>query len=154
MNFKQSYREAAIRGASPVELTVRLYEQMIEDLRQAAIALENNDIPRRTSRINHVILVIGHLQSALDSSRGGKVAQDLDNFYNALRQNVVQVQFHPSRIGFAQLITDLLAVRAAWMEVDRTERPQAETASSPRRSSHSSTEEPVTDSDSHLDWKG
>jgi flagellar biosynthetic protein FliS len=154
MNFKQSYREAAIRGASPVELTVRLYEQMIEDLRQAALALENSDIPRRTSRIKHAILVIGHLQSALDASRGGKVAQDLDNFYNALRQNVVQVQFHPSRLGFAQLITDLLAVRAAWIEVDRTEKPQAETPSSPRRMIHSSNEEPAANSDSQLDWQG
>jgi flagellin-specific chaperone FliS len=48
MNIQQSYREAAVQGARPVELVVRLYEQMIEDLRQVMQAVENNDIRRRT----------------------------------------------------------------------------------------------------------
>jgi flagellin-specific chaperone FliS len=43
MNAQQSYREAAVRGASPVELVVRLYEQMIEDMRQVSAAIEKND---------------------------------------------------------------------------------------------------------------
>ncbi len=123
MSIQQSYREAAVRGASPVALVVRLYEQMIEDLRQAAIAIEQNEIERRTKRIQHAILVIGHLQSPLDLAKGGKVAQNLENFYNTLRQSLVWVQFHPSKHALAQLITDLLAVREAWIEVERAEKP-------------------------------
>jgi flagellar protein FliS len=128
MNIQQSYREAAVRGASPVGLVVRLYEQIIEDLRQVALAIEQNDIKRRTQRINHAILVVGHLQSPLDFANGGKVAKDLDHFYGVLRQNLVQVQFFPSKRGVAQLITDLLAVRAAWIEVERAQNPSATTA--------------------------
>ncbi|MGD0414188.1 MAG: flagellar export chaperone FliS [Terriglobales bacterium] len=128
MNSQQSYREGTVRGANPVELVVRLYEQMIEDLRQVAIAIEQKDIERRTKRINHVILVIGHLQSSLDFANGGKVAKNLDNFYNVLRQNLIQVQFHPSKRGVAQLITDLLALREAWIQVERAENPSATTA--------------------------
>ncbi len=123
MNSQQSYRESSARGASPVDLVVRLYEQIIEDLRQAAIAIDQNDIRRRTRRINHAILVIGHLQSPLDFDNGGKVAKDLDHFYNTLRQNLVQVQFFPSKSGIAQLITDFIAVREAWVEVGRAEGP-------------------------------
>jgi flagellar secretion chaperone FliS len=122
MSVQDSYREATVRGASPVELVVRLYEQIIEDLRQAAIAIEQNAIERRTKRINHAILVIGHLQSPLDFTRGGKVAKDLDHFYNVLRQNLIQVQFYPSKQGITQQITDLLAVREAWIKVERAER--------------------------------
>jgi flagellar protein FliS len=122
MNIQQSYREAAVRGASPVQLVIRLYEQMIEDLRQVAIAVEKNDIQLRTKRINHAILVVGHLQSTLDFDKGGKVAGDLNHFYDVLRQNLVQVQFHPSKRGVAQLITDLLALREAWIEVERAEK--------------------------------
>jgi flagellar secretion chaperone FliS len=126
MNIQQSYREATVRGASPVELVVRLYEQVIEDLRRAAIAIEQNQIELRTKRIRHAILVVGHLQSPLDFANGGKVARDLDNFYNVLRQNLIQAQFHPSKRGITQLITDLLVVRAAWIQVDQAEkRPDA-----------------------------
>jgi len=38
------------------------------------------------------------------------------------------VQFHPSKRGVAQLITDLLAVREAWIEVERAENPSSATA--------------------------
>jgi flagellar protein FliS len=122
MNIQQSYREATVRGASPVELVVRLYEQVIEDLRRAAIAIEQNQIELRTKRIRHAILVVGHLQSPLDFANGGKVAKDLDNFYNVLRQNLIQAQFHPSKRGITQLITDLLVVREAWIQVDQVEK--------------------------------
>ncbi|MFY9646525.1 MAG: flagellar export chaperone FliS [Terriglobales bacterium] len=150
MNIQQSYREAKVRGAGPVELVVRLYEQMIEDLRQVAGALERNDIRLRTARIRHVLLVIGHLQSSLDFAQGGKVARDLESFYNALREGVMVVQFHPSKRGVRQLITDLLAVREAWLVVEQAERPAAtETA----RTAPSFT--PDLDSDrARVNWRG
>jgi len=122
MNIRQSYREAAVQGASPVELAIRLYEQMIEDLRQVSNAIEKGDIRLRTNRIRHALLVLGYLQSALDFERGGKVAKDLDHFYDVLRGNLVQLQFHPSRRGAAQLITDLVLIREAWIEVDVTQK--------------------------------
>ena len=121
MNVRQSYREAAVRGASSLQLVVRLYEQILEDLRQVELAIEEKDIRWRTDRINHAILVIGHLQSTLDFSQGGEVAKILDEFYNTLRQNLVQVQFFPSQRGIRQQITDVLAVREAWIEVERVE---------------------------------
>src|ERR1700691_5681653 len=119
MSVQHTYREAMVWGASPVGLVVQLYEQVIEDLRQAAKAFEQNDICGRTKYINHAILVIGHLQSSLDSANGGKVGKDLDHFYNVTRQNLVQVQFYPSKRGFTQEITNWLAVREAWIAVER-----------------------------------
>ena len=126
-NPRSAYRENDVRGATAVRLVVLLYEQLVQDLRHALQAIEQNDIEERTKRINHAILVIGHLQSPLDFANGGKVAQDLDHFYNVLRQNLVQVQFHPSRAGLCQQITDLLAVREAWTEVERAEKSLAAT---------------------------
>lgn len=125
MNIQQSYREAAVRGASPVELVIRLYEQIVEDLRQASLAVDQNDIERRTQRIKHSLLVLGHLQSSLDFAAGGKVARDLDNFYNVLRGRLMQVQFRPAKAALRQVITDILAVREAWIQVDRAEKQKA-----------------------------
>ena len=120
-NVPKAYREADVRGATAVHLIVLLYEQIIRDLSQAAQAIEQNDIESRTKCINHAILVVAYLQSPLDFGNGGKVAKDLDQFYNALRQNLMQVQFFPSKNGMNQLITDALAVREAWIEVERAE---------------------------------
>jgi flagellar secretion chaperone FliS len=120
-NVPNAYREADVRGATAVRLVVLLYEQIIRDLTQAAQAIEQDDIMLRTKCINHAILVVAYLQSPLDFGNGGKVAKDLDHFYNALRQNLMQVQFFPTKAGVNQLITDVLAVREAWIEVQRSE---------------------------------
>lgn len=152
MNIQQSYREASVRGANAVALVVRLYEQMIEDMRQVALAIERNDIPGRSNRIKHTLLVIAHLQSTLDFERGGKVARDLENFYNALRQNVMYVQFRPAKRAATQVITDLLAVREAWIQVERSQNPS--TAAATQTVSNRG---PDSEFDSHrvrVDWNG
>jgi flagellar secretion chaperone FliS len=154
MNIQQSYREATVRGANPIQLVVRLYEQMIEDLRQVASAIERNEIMLRTQRIKHALLVIGHLQSSLDFAKGGKVAEDLDNFYDTLRTNVVWVQFHPSKRGVTQVITDLLAVRAAWIEVERAENPTVATAERTVPSGLSEFQPDVVPEPVPREWKG
>jgi flagellar secretion chaperone FliS len=127
-NPRSAYRETDVRGATAVRLVVLLYEQMIQDLRQAAQAIEQNDIELRTNHINHAILVIAYLQSGLDFATGGKVAQDLNDFYDLLRQNLVQVQFFPSQAGIGQQITDLLELRGAWTEVEQAEKSAVATA--------------------------
>jgi flagellar biosynthetic protein FliS len=149
-NARTTYRENEVRGASRLRLVVLLYEQMVQDLTQAAQAIEQNDVELRTKRINHAILVIGHLQSPLDFANGGKVAKDLDLFYNALRQNMVQVQFFPSKAGIRQLITDVMAVRETWIEVERAEKSSVTTAVGMVPSGATDLEsEPA-----HRDWKG
>ena len=153
-NARSVYRENDVRGASPVRLVVLLYEQMIQDLTQAAQAIEQDDIPLRTKLINHAILVVGHLQSPLDFEKGGKTAQELDRFYNALRQNLVQVQFFPSKPGVCKLITDLLAVQK---HGSRSSEPRNHTRhcrchGSFARSRPAS--DPVRPNPVHTDWNG
>jgi flagellar protein FliS len=157
-NPRTAYRENDVRGATAVRLVVLLYEQLVQDLRQALQAIEQNDIELRTKRINHAILVIGHLQSPLDFANGGKVAQDLDHFYNVLRQKLVQVQFHPSQAGLSQQITDLLAVREAWTEVERAEKSLVATAVTTAVATPSGMFPPGADDPEsdrvRMDWKG
>jgi len=125
MNAQQMYREAVVLGASPVDLVVRLYEKIIDDLLQVSEAIENNNIQARSNRIKHAILILGHLESSLDFEKGGKVARDLETLYKTLRNRLLYVQFRPSKPGITQLITDLLAVRDAWIQVERAENPRA-----------------------------
>lgn len=127
MNPTSAYRETAIRGAGPVRLVILLYEQMIEDLRQAVNAIQQNQVELRTNKINHAISVIGYLQSSLNKTAGGKVAINLEHFYEQLRANLAKAQFSVSQRILLQQITDLLALREAWSEVERAEAAAAHT---------------------------
>ena len=118
MNAQQLYREGGVLGASAVQLVIRLYEKMIDDLRRASDAIEKNDIPLRTDRTKHALLILGHLESSLDFEKGGKVARDLQLLYKNLRSRLLHLQFHPSKPQVSQIITDLLSVRSAWVKVE------------------------------------
>ncbi|MGA7290612.1 MAG: flagellar protein FliS, partial [Terriglobales bacterium] len=120
--------------------------------RKVALAIEANDIPHRTDRIKHVILVIAHLQSTLDHDRGGKVAQDLEKFYNALRQNVMYVQLHPTKRAATQVITDLLAVREAWIKVELAQHPSPASGDQVFRTGEANSEFDSTRA--RVDWSG
>ena len=149
-NPRTAYRENDVRGATSIRLVVLLYDQLIQDLIRAAHAIEDDDVELRTKMLNHAILVLAHLQSPLDFAKGGKVAKDLDNFYNLLRHNLVQVQFHPSKQAITQQITDVQALRAAWIEVDHAQNPVVTTSarSIPSRDAESET------APARVDWKG
>ena len=121
MDPRSVYREDLVRGAHPVRLIVLLYEQMIEDLRQSVNAIEQNHVELRTCKINHAIFVIGCLQSSLNMEAGGQVAINLEHFYDQLRGNLVRAQIVVSPTILSQQITDLLALREAWSEVERAE---------------------------------
>ena len=119
MDARSSYREAAVRGASPVRLVICLYEQAIEDLRRAVIALEKGDIETRTRGINHALTVIAQLQGSLDMERGGDVARNLERFYSLVRVGLIEAQTKQSARILEQQISQLATVHEAWLEVER-----------------------------------
>lgn len=123
MDAKLSYREAAVRGASPVGLVICLYQQAIEDLRQAVLALENRKIETRTHKINHAITILGQLQGSLDLDRGGEVAANLSRFYDMVRDGLMEAQFKQSTAILQQQLSHLVMVYEAWLVVERAAAP-------------------------------
>jgi flagellin-specific chaperone FliS len=64
---------------------------------------------------------VEYLQSSLNKEAGGRVAINLEYFYEQLRVNLAKAQFSVSQRILSQQITDLLALREAWSEVERAE---------------------------------
>jgi flagellar secretion chaperone FliS len=120
MNATLSYRESEVRGASPMQLVILLYEQTLRDLRRALAALARGDVEARTREINHALLVIGHLQGSLDKRQGGRVAVNLEKFYNQLRTGLVDAQCTQSTAGLELQIERLTRVHSAWRQAEQS----------------------------------
>jgi len=120
MNARISYRESAVRGATPVQLVIALYEQVLDDLRRALAAFEKKDIEDRTRSINHALVVIGQLQASLNMTRGGNVAQNLQRFYNMVRTGLLQAHIQQSVLELKEQIAHVMLVHDAWVEVEQT----------------------------------
>jgi flagellar protein FliS len=121
MDPRIAYQQADARGSTSLRLVVLLYEQIIQDLREASLAIDQNNIELRTKRINHALDVICLLQATLNLERGGQVARNLVRFYDTIRANLCEAQFQASKEILARQVTDLLTVRAAWEQVERLE---------------------------------
>lgn len=142
------YHETEGAGASAVRLVVLLYDQMVRDLNRAQQAIEQKDIEGRTAAINHAVWVLGYLHGKLNMSAGGQVARDLDGFYNRLRRMLLDAQVKVSSEILGQVITDVLIVREAWIEVENTETGTTRISAASTDSSSTSPSIP------HADWMG
>ena len=116
----RSYRESAVRGASPLGLIVILYDEIVRSVRKALQAFERGDVETRGKQLTHAVEVIGYLQSILDFEKGGQVARNLSDFYNFMRGKLLQIHITPSREGFEELAREFAKVGAAWQQAERS----------------------------------
>ena len=100
-------------------LVVRLYDAIVEDFRRALEALRAGDIERRTTAVNHALLIIAELESVLDHERGGQVARHLKGFYKVSRAMIVEANIRASAEHMERLIGLFLPVRQAWQQAER-----------------------------------
>ena len=114
------YREAAVRGASPVGLVIILYEEALRALRRAEAAMERGEVEERSLAISHALRVIGYLQSVLDFERGGRLAHQLSSFYDYSKRRMLEANAKNSAEILGRLIKDFTDSTEAWREVERT----------------------------------
>jgi flagellar protein FliS len=113
-----NYAVESATGLSPIGLVVRLYENIVSDIGRAVIALRENDVEKRTSHLQHALLLIAHLQSALDMENGGDSARMLERFYLLARKRIVEAQGKQSIEMMEEIGRDFLSVREAWAQIE------------------------------------
>ncbi len=118
MNPKRAYQESVVRGASPVRLTILLYDQVIQDVTRAAEALVAGRIEPCAHEIGHAVAVIGYLQATLRHDDGRDMSRNLLHFYTMLRERLMEAQVRSSRPILDELLQQLMEVREAWIQVE------------------------------------
>jgi len=81
MRGLQAYKKVQVMTADGVRLVVMLYEGIVKFNRMAVLAMEDNDIEKRSIYINRSVAIISELCNALDMERGAEVAINLRDLY-------------------------------------------------------------------------
>ena len=113
----QRYRETDLATMSRERVVIMLYERMISDLEEAAVAIEAGDRSLFTQRINHSQRIVTELRGALDLAVGGEIARNLEAIYDFLfREHLsLLVDRQPGR---ARACADVLRpLLEAWRQV-------------------------------------
>jgi flagellar protein FliS len=111
-----AYQAHTLEGASPVELTIALYDGIVRFMNQAIDAVEENDADRRRAAVKRAMDIVMHLQLTLDRKRGGKPAEALTEFYTAMFALMLQGSQANWRQKFEQVIANVRNVREAWKQ--------------------------------------
>src|ERR1700722_16130055 len=115
----RAYREAAVRGASPVGLIVILYEEIIRSIRRAQRAFIQEKIEDRSNALTHALEVVGHLQTVLDFEKGETLARELSTFYTLTRAKLIELNVDPHDDKMEDLAQEFATMKAAWQRVER-----------------------------------
>lgn len=116
---KRSYQETALRGATPIELVVVLYETAIEDMRRALAAMQQNDIETRVRHLSHALIVLQQLQGTLDFERGGSAARQFEQFYSLVRAKLLEAQIRNAPELLREQMRYVSEVRDCWLQAKR-----------------------------------
>jgi flagellar secretion chaperone FliS len=153
-NPARTYRQLAGQGAGLVSLVIQSYDQIVSALYSAIRALEAQRIEQKTKDLNHALLLVGHLQNALDFQAGPEVARNLERFYNLARRRIIQASAQGSVPILQEVAQDFLSMREAWEQVEKSVASASSKPPSPhpaaRLTSYSSTPKvPLSDP---IDW--
>ena len=113
----QRYRETDINSMSKEKMIVLLYEKMQSDLTCAQKALRAEDRVEMTRKINHSQRIVSELRSALDHSIGGEVAQNLDNLYDFMFHQHLEVLVDLNEVHIVNCLRVIEPLIRAWRQI-------------------------------------
>ena len=123
LQAKLAYRQSAVRGATPIELVVILFDAAIDDMRRAVTAIKSSDLEARAIAVRHAMLVLQQLQGTLDFEKGGQVARQFEQFYNLVRAKVLEAQLRNSSELLQQQVRFMSEVRDCWLQAEKQLQP-------------------------------
>lgn len=116
-NAYQAYNNSKILTASPVELTLMLYEGAIKFCNIAIMGIEENNIEKAHNNIIKVEKIIAEFQATLDEKY--EVSKDFDNVYNYLRRRLEEANLKKDKEILEEVLGHLRTMRDTWKEVMR-----------------------------------
>ena len=113
-----AYRQTAVEGASGFGLLIALYDTLAGNLRRAAEAQRNKDIPKRSKEVNHALLVLSYLENWIDRENGGELSQKLIGFYAKLRRTLIEAQVKQAPEILEQQMALVVKIRGTWQDLE------------------------------------
>lgn len=116
--YKQVNLETSVSQASPHQLIVLLFDGALNAIRLADLYIQKGDIAGKGKAISKAINIIDNgLKSCLDLDQGGEIAENLDQLYHYISQQLVLVNLHNDREKLQTCFDLLDNIAQAWREI-------------------------------------
>lgn len=113
----QRYRETDINTMSSEKMIVLLYERTVTDLKAAEKAIRENNRIEMTKHINHSQRIISELRGALDHSIGGEISKNLDDLYNFMFHEHLEILVDQDPAHIQNCLNVINPLLEAWRQI-------------------------------------
>jgi flagellar protein FliS len=113
--------ETGVVDASPLKLTVMLYEGAITACIHAQHAIQKGDINKKGECLTKAISIIDNgLRSSLDKRAGGQIASNLDQLYQYMTRSLMQVSLQLDQKKLNEIQQLLMELKTAWETLEKS----------------------------------
>lgn len=115
-----SYQRTAVQSESPLALVVMLYDGAIASVTRARDAAARHDLKARRDAVSQAMAIVNQLQSTLDMTAGGELAQSLDSLYTYLVGRMVDANIKKDPKALDEVHRLLCTLREGWQQIANT----------------------------------
>ena len=108
-----------IEGASPHELVVILFEEVLKALGAMQAAMEKGDFSRRGQSQSRALAIVHSLDTSLDFEKGGEVARGLAAIYRETNRLILAAGRDNDVASVKQAADMLKEIAEAWTAIAR-----------------------------------
>lgn len=116
-NAQNVYKQNQVMTASPKKLIVLLYDGCIKNMKQAELAISEQQIEQANHALKKAQDIILELQSTLNFETGGDIAQNLNDIYIYLMDKLIESNIKKDAELVLQSRKLLEDLREAWTEI-------------------------------------
>jgi len=110
----KAYQKVQVMTSDGVHLVVMLYEGVVKFNKMAALAIEDNDIEKRSHYINRSTAIISELCNSLDMEKGKEVAANLRDLYIYCMTRLSEANNKNSTAIIEEVTRLFLEVKEGW----------------------------------------
>lgn len=108
---------SALAHATPHQQVLMLMNGALERIATAKGAIERKDPELKGTSISKAISIIGGLQASLSNTEANEIAQNLDNLYIYMADQLVQANIQSSQDKLNEVTTLLLDIKSSWENI-------------------------------------
>ena len=112
-----AYRENTVLAATPEQRVVMLYDGAKRFLRQAATAMDRNEIERSHNALRRAELIVAHLDTVLDHEQGAEMASRLHAIYRFCLSHMHRARMDQDPSSIEDVARMLEELRSAWAQI-------------------------------------
>lgn len=112
--------ETGMVDASPLKLTVMLYEGAITACIHAQQAMQQGDITKKGECLTKAVSIIDNgLRASLNKQAGGQIAGSLDQLYQYMTRSLMQASLHMDTKKVHEIQQLLMGLKSAWETLEK-----------------------------------